>query len=273
MFVGFMPFAVSAAEKPSCSVSFANVTCRVSEYNESKGTLKIKLAGTESEETKVKVKIMEKGETKALYTSKYLKVKKGEWKVSVSKKLSEKNYDMNIAGESGTLTIGKNIQQSSNSSSAKLSPSSTTLSVSFVPLLSGGTALAGGRVPVSYLKVVNTGKETATLQGFWMRQNGTAPVSVITGFSTVDDKGGSRGLNGGVEGSTPFNKNGLAFAPTDAVFVPGQMRLFTIMALISNNIPSSAGTELKIDVDSIQTNATSVQGTFPIKGTTWGIAR
>lgn len=146
----------------------------------------------------------------------------------------------------------------------------TTLAVQSIPLLVGGTVHAGQSVAVSYLQITNIGKEGALLKGFWIKQNGSASTTSVTGLSTVDDKGGSRGFSGGVEGSTPF-QNGSALAPTDAFFAPGQMKLFTIKAIMTNAISLHVGTQLMIDVTSIETTAT-VRGQFPIRGTTWTIA-
>lgn len=145
-----------------------------------------------------------------------------------------------------------------------------TLVVSSVPLLSGGVVKAGKSVPVSYLQIINTGGNTATLTGFTVRQNGSASVQSVIGFTTIDDKGGSQSSTGGVEGSTPF-KDGVAFVPTQVIFAPGQMKLFTIRAVLSSNISSYVGTDLKINVASITTTA-KIEGVFPITGTTWTIA-
>lgn len=148
--------------------------------------------------------------------------------------------------------------------------SDTTFAVALVPLLSGGVVHTSASVPISYLQITNTGKEYASLKGFWVKQNGSASVQSVINFTTIDDKGGSQGSSGGTEGTTPF-KNGLAFAPTDAMFAPGQMRLFTIRAVLGNNISSNIGKNLMIDVASIETSA-RVEGSFPIRGTTWTIA-
>ena len=147
----------------------------------------------------------------------------------------------------------------------------TTLAIQSVPLLVGGTVHAGETVPVSYLQITNIGSEGALLKGFWITQSGSAPVESIIGLSTVDDKGGSRGLNGGTESSILF-QNGLALAPTDAFFAPGQMRLFTIKAIMTRTISPYVGTQLMLEVASIETTA-AVRGQFPIRGTTWTISQ
>jgi len=147
---------------------------------------------------------------------------------------------------------------------------STTLVVADIPLLSGGTAHAGEAVPVSYLQITNTGTAYAKLNGFWLHQDGSANTSVVIGLSTIDDMGGSQGLAGGVEGASPFNAAS-GFAPTSALFAPGQMRLFTVKAILSGNVSAYLGTQLQLNVTSIDSTATA-KGTFPIHGTTWVIA-
>jgi hypothetical protein len=146
----------------------------------------------------------------------------------------------------------------------------TTLAVRSVPLLSGGTVHAGEAVPISYLQITNTGSAGAHLTGFWVSQEGSAPTESIIGLTTVDDRGGSRGSIGGVEGAAPF-QNGSALVPTDAYFAPGQMRLFTIKAIMSHSVTANVGTDLMLDVSSLVTTA-GVQGQFPIRGTTWTIS-
>lgn len=144
----------------------------------------------------------------------------------------------------------------------------TTFSVSAIPLLVGGEVRGGESIPLSYLKVMNRGPYAARLQGFWVRQNGNAPARTVIRLSTVDDKGGSRGQT---EGPSPFTDN-VAFAPTDALFLPGQMKLFTIKGTVRSNINAYIGTELKIDVDALQAKDVTFTGPFPIRGTTWTLA-
>lgn len=147
----------------------------------------------------------------------------------------------------------------------------TTLAVQGIPLLTGGEIHAGQTVPISYLQITNVGTNGTVLKGFRLSQQGSAPDEVIIGLSTVDDQGGSRGSVGGNEAAKLFIKNGSALAPTDAYFVPGQMRLFTIKAMLSHQVSSHVGTQLTIVVSSVESEATT-QGTFPISGTTWTIA-
>ena len=228
------------------------------------------LSGTVSGTKTVQIQIRKEGSTKILSTSKVIKVKNGVWKAKISKKLPNGTYDVTLRGEKGVLlnTITTGVL-TIDTSAKKTASSATTLSVKSVPLLFGGVAKAGTSAPVSYLQITNTGKENATVKGFWIKQNGSAPAQSVIGLSTVDDTGILRESVGGTEGSTPFTKN-VAFAPTNAVFLPGQMRLFTIKALITANTSSYRGKQLSIDVTAVDGNA-SIKGVFPIKGTTWTI--
>ncbi|QQR82780.1 hypothetical protein IPJ70_01575 [Candidatus Campbellbacteria bacterium] len=146
----------------------------------------------------------------------------------------------------------------------------STLIIESVPLLSGGTAHAGTSVPVSYLYIRHTGKENAKLEGFWVKQNGSASTKAVIGFTSVDDKEIVHGSIGGNEGTAPF-KDGSAFVPMNITFTPRQERLFTIRAVLTDDVSSYTGTQLKIDVTGIESNAQE-KGTFPIRGTTWTIA-
>ncbi|MDD4989381.1 MAG: hypothetical protein PHV42_03060 [Candidatus Pacebacteria bacterium] len=176
------------------------------------------------------------------------------------------------ATTSETVIAGTSTEISATSTENIPKSATTTLDVQLVPLLSGGIVHAGKSVPISYLQITNVGTEPAYLRGFFVKQNGSAPDLAIIGLTTVDDRGASRGFAGGIEGSTPF-KDGLAFAPiTNGGFAPGQMRLFTIKAMLTKNVSFYLGEQLMIDVASIDTNATMVSGQFPIRGTTWTIA-
>lgn len=147
----------------------------------------------------------------------------------------------------------------------------TTLAIKNVPLLSGGVARAGTSVPIAYLQVTNIGKAGTILKGVWVTQRGTAPGSILIGLSTVDDSLSLRDHVGGTEGDSPFI-HGVAVAPIDAYFAPHQMRLFTIKAMISQNVSQNIGSTLMIDVTGIESAATSV-GRMPIPGVTWTIAQ
>lgn len=144
----------------------------------------------------------------------------------------------------------------------------TTLAVALIPLLSGGSVRSGQVVPVMYLQITNVGTASTVLKGFWIEQQGTADSEVVIGLSTVDDRGGSRGQVGGVEGNTPFEGD-RAFAPTaEVTFQPGQLRLFTIKAHIARDVTANIGKAVALTARSLETEAT-VQGSFPIAGTTW----
>jgi hypothetical protein len=133
--------------------------------------------------------------------------------------------------------------------------------------LSGGTAAAGVSVPVSYLQVVNNGSNSTSLTGFWLEQNGTASTDAVVGFVVVDDKGTFEGSIGGTEQTKPFGDN-TVFIPMEIVFAPYEMKLFTIKAIVTNDISNHVGLNLKIDVSSVVAS-NQVKAVFPIRGTTW----
>ncbi|MEK7602372.1 MAG: hypothetical protein AAB472_02710 [Patescibacteria group bacterium] len=143
----------------------------------------------------------------------------------------------------------------------------TTLVVWYIPLLSGGTVRAGQTVPVMYLQITNVGSASTIITGFWLTQKGSASPESVVGLSTIDDKGGSRGAS---EGDSLFTDY-VALAPTDAHFEPGQLRLFTIKAKVASDVTSNIGEGITLVVSDVETSAT-VEGKFPIQGTTWTIA-
>lgn len=147
----------------------------------------------------------------------------------------------------------------------------TTLRVATVPLLSGGVAYPSTSVPVAYVQIVNMGNFATILKGFDLKQTGSASTDAIIGLTTIDDKGLSRGYAGGAATASPF-ASGTALAPADAVFLPGQRRLFTVRAGMANTLTAYKGTQLILDVTGIEASPdTTIDGIFPIRGTVWSI--
>ncbi len=260
----------SGSKKTTCTVTARVVTGSINASSLTSSSLKPTLSGTLTGIKTAYITIQKTDSTKKIYTSK-LKVVSGKWTARVSKKLSNGTYDVIVSSTKsatrGVIVRGVLTVDTEKKNSPK---TATTFAVSSVPLLFGGTARAATAVPVSYLQITNTGKEPASLKGFWIKQNGSAPTESVIGLSTVDDQGGSRSSVGGTEGSLLF-KNGSAFVPTDALFEPGQMRLFTIKAILTGNTSNFLGTQLVIDVTALDANASIQEGSFPIRGTTWTI--
>lgn len=206
---------------------------------------------------------------------KTVKVKRGEWKQRVTKSLPTGTYEVKLLESSkknakvldtGTLTISKE-----GSVSTKASKSSGIVSVSSVPLFLTSTIAQGGSAPIAYLKVQNSGKEAVTIEGFDLKQMGSASADSVIGFVTSDDKGGSRATIGGTETSKQFKK-GVAFVPLAATIAPGQMRIFTVKAIMAKNAGTDLGKQLFIDVTGIRTNGIVKSG-FPVRGTGLVITR
>lgn len=146
----------------------------------------------------------------------------------------------------------------------------TTLRVASVPLLSGGLVAPGTSVPVAYVQVANVGSVATILKGFEVRQTGSAPTSAITELGTVDDTGLFSASTSGTR-VTPF-QNDVGLAPADVVMLPGQQRLFTVRAGTSYGITQYGGTQIILDVTGLETSpASTIQGTFPVRGTAWTI--
>lgn len=116
-------------------------------------------------------------------------------------------------------------------------------------------------VPVSYLKITNTGKTTGTLKGFSLRQAGSAPLSAVSGFETVDGKGEVR-----------MSSTDMSFVATDATFAPGEMKLFTIKVALSSASAADIGKDLRFEVVGIHGDVVATNA-FPIAGTTWVIGK
>ncbi|HEX2792744.1 MAG TPA: Ig-like domain-containing protein [Candidatus Paceibacterota bacterium] len=233
------------------------------------------LTGTASATPYVRIRIeSEKG--KSVFTKSIRVDKDKEWKAKVSKKLAKGEYEVTVrAGKTskgdllaeGVLAVGTT--SSSPDSGASSAGKGTTLSVSSVPLLFGGSARVLSSVPVAYVKVMNASDKESAIDGITLVQNGSAPVSVVSSFSTSDDKGGSRATHAVTASS--FDKDRTVFVPLAATIPAGQFRIFTIKAWLGIDSLYKVGTQLKLDVASIGTGA-KVVGTLPMAGTTWTLS-
>lgn len=232
------------------------------------------LTGTAKDLTNVRVTVSKEGESKTLYKSTGIKVRNGIWSVRVSKKLSEGVYNVKVYGTKiskgdelteETLVVGEDAKVGSKVK--------TTVVVESLPILGGGNARQGSSVPVLYLQATNIGKATSTLSGFWVKENGSASSNAVVGLTSIDDSGLLSGTAAVPNGVTPFAKDDTAFIPVPPVaLAPGQIRLFTLRALVAANVGADLGRQLNIDVTSAVTDS-DVRAQYPIRGTTWTLAR
>jgi hypothetical protein len=262
----------AGSKKATCSVAVKIVSASINEATLTTTKHNPVLTGTAKNVKTLNVKIYKQGTTKPLFTRKTVKVKNNKWSTSVTKKLPDGIYDVVVTGDkkvvlnklvSATLTVGD--------VAASAPTSATTIVVEQIQLLIGGIGHAGGLLPLSYLQVINIGKEPATLTGFTVTQIGDASTDSILSLSTVDDTGLLRSAIGGVAGKLLF-KNGSAFIPTTAVLKPGEMHLFTIKAALVPNVSAYVGTRLALKVAAVHSNAKATRAVFPIGGVQWTIA-
>ncbi|MEK7099734.1 MAG: Ig-like domain-containing protein, partial [Patescibacteria group bacterium] len=226
------------------------------------------LSGSASGTKTVRVVVRTSDATNQIvYESKDLKLKRGDWTITLPRALDRGTYQVELHGAKDlklntiterTLLIGSGTGSSTTGGS---------LSISSIPLLTGGAASAGSSVPIAYVQLTNNSARATSITSFRLVQNGTAPAAAVLGFSTSDNLGGSRTMTGGIEGRTPF-VNGSAFIPLEATILPGQFRIFTLKAQLSRTSMSYAGTTLMIDVSGVDTNG-KINGLLPLRGTTW----
>ena len=203
--------------------------------------------------------VVENEAGKKVFSSRDIKAKAGKWRSRINKTLKPGTYEVTLFEKNAK---GKRVEVGTETLSVSgKGGKSGTLSASMVPLLMGGTANSNASAPVAYVKLTNTGTATTSIQGFTLTENGTAPDAVVAGFTTSDDKGGSRATI-----TTAFNK-GSVFVPLAATLAPGQIRIFTIKANLGA-VSAYRGTQLKIDVASVKTDGT-IKGMFPLRGTTF----
>ena len=258
------------SRKTSCEVTFQVVSGAFDEDTLITKSTKPRIEGTASGTRHVQVKNY-RADKKPSFTSRLTTVKKGEWDLRITKKLPKDEYRIELLGEkrlllntiaSGTLAVGVEPK--------KETKKDTTLVVAPIPLLAGGIAKAGKSVPISYLQVINIGKVDAEVKGFTIKQNGTASTNAVIGLTAVDDADTFRSEVGGTEGSRVFTDN-KATIPANVIIPAGTRKLFTLKAELSSNVIPYLGTQLRLDVTGVDSNA-SVRNAFPIRGTTWTIS-
>jgi uncharacterized protein (DUF2141 family) len=246
-----LPLSVSAASSSSDAEAAITSTLVTKDTTP-------RIAGTASDTKTVRIEVRN-DDDKKVFSKKSIRVKKDRWSTTVSKKLKEGEYTVSVYERNSggkpltteTLVIGKNAVAKGSA-----------LSVSQLPLLMGGVATPGLPSAVAYVMFKNTGSTTATISGITLNEVGSAPDSAVVGFTTNDDKGGSRAT------STVQFKNGIATVPLAAEIAVGQTRIFTIKALISPNKILYGNKELKINVAGIESTS-KIMGAFPLIGTTW----
>lgn len=190
---------------------------------------------------------------KPLYKSKLIAVKNGRWTIAVPTTLSSGTYDIGLYAPdsmafsymvSGTLTISMGGAPSVTYNQAKQL---------FPKTLSGGTS-----VPVALVQLTNTSTGLATIDGLYIQRTGTADDRAVIGLGASDDKGGSNGLSGGIDGYTPFSQYHTATVPFSLTLNPGETRVITVTAAFSRITPSS-GKTIGFDVYGVGT-AAKVEG-------------
>jgi hypothetical protein len=251
---------MSGSRKAVCSVSvriaeadFAGSTLATSDTTPS-------LTGSAEGVKSVRL-LVETAAGKKVALGKESKVKSGEWKATVTKKLKEGKYVVSILGPKSydlPVLATTTLEVTGKDGAA----SGGTLSVSQLPLLTGGVAANGASVPVAYVQMRNTGKTAVSIAGIRLKENGSAPDEAVVGFAVNDDKGGSRATH------SLSLKNGIATVPLAYTLLPGELRIFTVKASISPAKRLYNNAELKIDIAGIDTGA-KVTAAFPIRGTTW----
>lgn len=251
------------------------VFVQIADGNFKKSTLATKslrptLSGTASGTKSVQVAIYKSEGGKPLFISKAIKVKNGKWSTKVTKSLSKRDYAVALLGERRTaLNVIATSTLSIGSALKKAKSANTTFVVEPVPLLSGGTAKAGTAIPVSYLQVINIGKAAGKVESFSVKQNGSASTDAIVGFVVSDNRSAAVTSVGSISKPIVF-KDGKATIPVSVPIEAGQMRLFTIKAILAPNIISNLSKQLKLDISKVETDGAE-KGTFPIPGTTWTI--
>lgn len=247
-----------------CLVAFAPTTYAAGgSYEIDQETLatessKPTITGTSEEVSKIRLEVYKEDSSKRLFKSKEIRTKDDEWSVRITKKLSDGTYTVNVYGDkeklgTETLVVGDDAGIGG------------TFSVNSIPLLAGGTTRAGMTAPVAYLQVRNSSAASTTITAFNMTQTGSADPSIVTTLEVVDDRGKTRWHTTGL----PWT-NKTAPAGLDYTLAPGEMRLYTVKAMLAPSAASQSGKTLTLDVSSVTSNG-RLSASLPIRGTVWNI--
>ncbi len=228
------------------------------------------LSGTVDGTDTVSFEIFKDGSKTSVYESDEIEVVDGEWEHTVTKTLANGSYDLVFSGNDQlklntiskrTLTIG---------TVAPSDAGATTIVVQSIPLLVGGVAKKNQTVGLSYLQVLNVGLKPATITGIRVKQTGTASTDAVLSLTAIDDTELAKGQVG-KEGDSPFDSDE-ALIPITLTLKSKETRLFTLKAIMADDVSDYVGDTLKLVVAGVDSRS-GVKGTFPIKGVTWTIGQ
>jgi hypothetical protein len=264
-----------AGTKVACTANVTVVTGNITNKTLATASTKPTIRGTVTGTDHVYLELYTDTAKAPYYTSKVATVKNGTWSFKITKTLAKREYTAVLRGEKGnalniiteeTLRVGTAVPRSNSAVSPDLDISTTTFVTEVVPLLSGGTIKVGTTVPISYLQVINIGSSEGLITGFTIKQTGNAAVAKLASISVVSE----RGTHAQVHGTT--FKNGIVQVPVSIPIIAGEMLLFTLKTELANDATSEIAKQYKLDVTGVTTNAT-MQGVFPVRGTTWTVGQ
>lgn len=257
------------AKEMECSVVVNPVEGKVTTRALSTTDTTPTISGTAKNTKTVSFEIFKTGIKKPVYESGSVKVVRGVWKKTVSDSLTKGAYTLVLSG-SETLKLNTISSERLTIGSTVSNNTSGVILVKQIPLLVGGIAKGDQTVGLSYLQILNTSLEPVAITGIRVNQTGTASTDTILTLSATDDTGLHKGQIGKI-GSSPFKSNE-ALIPISLTIEAKSMRLFTLKAILGNDITDDIGNTLKITVVGVESQSL-VKGTFPIRGAVWTLGR
>lgn len=256
------------SKKVTCTAEVNIISGTITTKTVAKNGEKINLTGKVSGVKKVAVVVYAEGTTTPTYTTKALSVKNKKYSFKMPKVLPDGNYRL-VLQTTGASPI---TLATSTIAVGKVEPiAQTMLIVKTIPLLAGGMAKVGSGVAVAYIQVINVGTKPANLTGFTFRQNGTAPVSAISGLSITDESGLARGSIGNMISGSPFTSSSITI-PITTTLAAKESRLFTVRAVVAPTATVSIGQTMVLSLQGVTGDA-KVQSALPLSGVTWTIVQ
>lgn len=256
------------SKKVTCSVEVNIISGTITTKTVVKNGEKINLTGKVVGVKKVVVVVFADGTTTPAYTTKSLSVKNKKYSFKMPKALADGNYRIVLQTTGATPVV----LATSTIAVGKVAPiAQTALVVKTIPLLSGGMAKVGSGVAVAYVQVINVGNKPANLTGFTFAQNGTAPVSAISGLSITDEAGLARGSIGNMISGSPFTSSSITI-PVVTTLAAKESRLFTVRAVVGPTATMNIGQTMVFTLQGVTGDA-KVQSALPLAGVTWTIVQ
>ncbi|MES2931290.1 MAG: hypothetical protein V4682_01155 [Patescibacteria group bacterium] len=204
---------------------------------------------------------------KTFFTSKKIKVKNGDWKSTVSKKLPNGSYKIRLHATKPPIGVLTDILDGGTLIVSTEGESKVTFKAT-VP--KDGIARANQTVTLADVVISNPSKGAVVVEALWLKNKGTASESAIR-YILSGVPGNTSGTAYSHLVATSPERNAIYIMSSDWNLEPGESKTFTVAAELNSSLANDIGKTLGFDIYYASTGA-SVTG-LPVKGATYTIGR